>query len=449
MAAGMTGDSMQAGKQLGFWMCTALVVGNTIGVGIFMLPASLAPYGLNAMIGWGITVLGMTVLARVFARLARQFPTADGPFAYIEATSGRLAAFASIWCYWVQCWITNAAIAIGVVAYLAKVVPALETVPPALQALGLLWLCIVVNLLGVRAGGGLQVATTLLKLLPLLAIVLLGAGLLVSEPSAYTAQVPDTPVALESLMAASTIALFAMLGIESAAVPAGRVHDPERTVPRATMAGTLLTAAIYVAVSSMAILLLPQQQLAASSAPFSDLLDVLLGQGHGRLLAVFVVISGLGALNGWTLLLGELTASMARHGTLPRPLERLNGRGAPAVALLATGVLATATLLMNYSKSLVEGFTLLTLIVTAANLPLYLFCALALVVLWRRGARGLPRDLLVLGLLGAAYSVFALIGLGREPFLWALALGAAGLPLYFFSSRRRPADPAATPQTEE
>jgi APA family basic amino acid/polyamine antiporter len=440
---------MQAGKQLGFWMCTALVVGNTIGVGIFMLPASLAPYGLNAMIGWGITVLGMTVLARVFARLARQFPTADGPFAYIEATSGRLAAFASIWCYWVQCWITNAAIAIGVVAYLAKVVPALETVPPALQALGLLWLCIVVNLLGVRAGGGLQVATTLLKLLPLLAIVLLGAALLVSEPAAYTAHVPDTPIALESLMAASTIALFAMLGIESAAVPAGRVHDPERTVPRATMAGTLLTAAIYVAVSSMAILLLPQQQLAASSAAFSDLLDVLLGQGHGRLLAVFVVISGLGALNGWTLLLGELTASMARHGTLPRPLERLNGRGAPAVALLATGVLATATLLMNYSKSLVEGFTLLTLIVTAANLPLYLFCALALVVLWRRGARGLPRDLLVLGLLGAAYSVFALIGLGREPFLWALALGAAGLPLYFFSSRRRPADPAATPQTEE
>ena len=439
---------MQSGKQLGFWMCTALVVGNTIGVGIFMLPASLAPYGLNAMIGWGITVLGMTILARVFARLARQFPTADGPFAYIEATSGRLAAFASIWCYWVQCWITNAAIAIGVVAYLSKVVPALEAVPPALQALALLWLCIVVNLLGVRAGGGLQVATTLLKLLPLLAIVLLGAALLVSEPAAYTAHVPDTPIALESLMAASTIALFAMLGIESAAVPAGRVHDPERTVPRATMAGTLLTAAIYVAVSTMAILLLPQQQLAASSAPFSDLLDTLLGQGHGRLLAVFVVISGLGALNGWTLLLGELTASMARHGTLPRPLARLNGRDAPAVALLVTGVLATATLLMNYSRSLVEGFTFLTLVVTAANLPLYLFCALALVVLWRRGARGLPRDLLVLGLLGAAYSVFAFIGLGREPFLWALALGAAGLPLYFLAGRR-PADAVAMPQKED
>jgi APA family basic amino acid/polyamine antiporter len=449
MGAGMTGESMQAGKQLGFWMCTALVVGNTIGVGIFLLPASLAPYGLNAMIGWGITVLGMTILARVFARLARQFPSADGPYACIEATSGRLAAFAAIWCYWVQCWITNAAIAIGVVAYLGKVVPALEAVPPALQALALLWLCIIVNLLGVRAGGGVQVATTVLKLLPMLAIVLLGASLLLSEPAAYTAHVPDTPITLESLMAASTIALFAMLGIESAAVPAGRVRDPERTVPRATMTGTLLTAAIYVGVSSMALLLLPQAQLAASSAPFSDLLDTLLGQGHGRLLAVFVVISGLGALNGWTLLLGELTASMARHGTLPRPLERLNTRGAPSVALVVTGVLATATLLMNYSKSLVEGFTFLTLVVTAANLPLYFFCALALVVLWRRGSRAMPADLLVLGLLGTAYSVFAFVGLGHEPFVWALALGAAGLPIYLLERKRRERNGiAARSQTE-
>ena len=70
---------MQQPKELGFWMCTALVVGNTIGMGIFVLPASLAPYGFNAMLGWGVTVLGMTMLARVFAQLAREFPAADGP----------------------------------------------------------------------------------------------------------------------------------------------------------------------------------------------------------------------------------------------------------------------------------------------------------------------------------------------------------------------------------
>ncbi len=428
---------MQPGKELGFWMCTALVIGNTIGMGIYLLPASLAPYGLNAMIGWTITVFGMTMLARVFARLAREFPAADGPYAYVEATSGRVAAFIAIWCYWVSTWITNAALAVGVVGYLTTVLPVLAGVPPAMLSLALLWLFVAVNLLGIRAGGRVQVVTTALKLLPMLAIVLLGAWLLLTEPATYTRQVPTTPLTLEALMAASTIALYAMLGIESAAVPAGRVRDPEHTIPRATMAGTLLVAAVYVAVSSMALLLIPQGKLAQSSAPFVELLDDYLGNGVGRVLAVFVVISGLGALNGWTLLTGELTATMARHGSLPQPLARLNARGAPIVALVTTGLLATAMVLMNYSKSLVEGFTFLTLVVSAANLPLYLLCAFALLLLARRRTARVPGDLWVLGLLGTGYSVFAFVGLGREPFLWAIALGVAGLPVYLLMRLRR------------
>jgi basic amino acid/polyamine antiporter, APA family len=431
---------MQPDKELGFWMCTALVIGNTIGMGIYLLPASLAPYGLNALIGWTITVLGMTMLARVFSRLAREFPAADGPYSYVEATSGKLAAFIAIWCYWVSTWITNAALAVGVVGYLTKVFPALTSVSPAILSLALLWLFVAVNLLGIRAGGRVQVATTALKLVPMAAIVLLGAWLLLTEHATYTRQVPSTPLTLEALMAASTIALYAMLGIESATVPAGRVRDPGHTIPRATMTGTLLTAIVYVVVSSMALLLIPQRELAQSNAPFADLLDNFLGPGVGRVLAVFVVISGLGALNGWTLLAGELTATMARHGSLPQPLARLNARGAPIVALVTIGLLATAMVLMNYSKSLVEGFTFLTLVVSAANLPLYLLCAFALLVLWRRGTSRLPGDLWVLGLLGTAYSVFAFVGLGHEPFLWSIVLGVAGLPVYLLMRLRQKTD---------
>ena len=399
---------MQPRKELGFWMCTALVIGNTIGIGIYVLPASLAPYGFNAMIGWGITVLGMTVLARVFARLAREFPAADGPYAYIEATSGRVPAFISIWCYWVslldhQCGHRHRRGR----ATSARSCRHWRRSRHAIQALALLWSFVVVNLLGVRMGGRVQVVTTALKLLPMGFIILLGALAARDRASdLYVAHPPTTPLTLEGLMAASTIALFAMLGIESAAVPAGRVRDPQRTIPRATMVGTLLTAAIYIAVSSMALLLIPQQELAQSNAPFADLLDTFMGVGNGRVLAVFVVVSGLGALNGWTLLVGELTASMARHGTLPGPLERLNARGAPAVALMVTGLLATAMVLMNYSKSLVEGFTFLTLVVTAANLPLYLLCAFALVVLWRRGHAPAARH--AAGARGARHRVLGL-----------------------------------------
>ncbi|HEY0502547.1 MAG TPA: amino acid permease [Lysobacter sp.] len=421
---------MTHGKKIGFWTCTALVVGNTIGIGIFLLPASLAPYGFNALIGWAITVVGCMAMARVFARLARELPNADGPYGYIRSTLGDVPAFMAIWAYWVSLWITNAAIATGVVGYVTAVVPELAGVKPAVLSLGLLWLFVIINLFGVRTGGGVQIVTTVLKLVPMVVVAGLGAWLLVRTPAVYVQQLPTTPISLNQLMAASTIALFAMLGLESATVPAGKVEDPGRTIPRATIVGALLTAVIYIIVSTVPLLLIPQEQLARSSAPFATLLDQYLGQGNGRWLALFVVISGLGALNGWTLLVGELTRTMAVNGVLPAALTRSNQRGAPAMPLLVTGVLASVMVLMSYSRSLVDSFTLLTTVVTAANLPLYLFCALALAVMWSRGQKPANRDLLVLAIPGAAYVVFAFIGLGSEPFWYAVLLAAAGLPVY-------------------
>lgn len=433
---------MQQEKELGFWMSTALVVGNVIGMGIFLLPASLAPYGYNALLGWLVTVAGMAVIARVFARLAREFPNADGPYAYIRDNVGDFPAFLAIWCYWVSLWVTNATLAVGVVGYLGAVVPPLASVSPAVVALVLIWVFVGVCLLGARTGGGVQVVTTVLKLLPMFVVMALGAWVLLDDPGAYTRHAPTTPITLKDLMAASTVGLFAMLGIECATVPAGRVKDPEKTIPRATLAGTFVTAAVYLAVSAVTLMLLPQAELAKSTAPFVDVLSRYTGAGSGQWLAAFVVISGLGALNGWTLLVGELTASMARHGVMPGALGRMNSRGAPATALIVTAVLASLMVGMNYSKSLVEGFTFLTLVVTAATLPLYFFCAIALAAYWRRGGRSPSRDALALGVIGTLYSVFAFVGIGKEPFLWSLVLAAAGLPLYLWM-RLRGRSPAA------
>ena len=422
-------------RKIGFWTCTALVVGNTIGMGIFLLPASLAPYGFNATIGWCITVVGCIALARVFARLARELPNADGPYGYVRSTLGDLPAYIAMWCYWVSVWITNAALATGVVAYIRAAFPELAPLQPSLFALGLLWTFVGINLLGVRTGGGVQLVTTALKLLPMLAIALLGAWMLLKSPHAYVAHLPAQTITLADSMAASTIALFAMLGIESATVPASRVENPGRTIPRATLFGTLLTAAIYLIVSTVPLLLIPSQELAASPAPFALLMDRFVGDGFGRWLALFVVISGLGALNGWTLLVGEMTRTMADNGVLPAFLSRNNRRGAPAFALVITGLLASAMILMNYSKSLVNGFTVLSQVVTAANLPLYLCCSIALAMLWKRGKRlddkGV-RGLLTIAVLGTAYAIFAFVGMGHEAFVMALVLAACGLPLYVF-----------------
>lgn len=431
-------------RQLGFWMSTALVVGNMIGMGIFILPASLAPFGFNAFLGWAATVAGCALLAMVFAILARRMPEADGPFGYIRATLGEGIAVAALWCYWISIWITNAALAVGAAGYLTSVAPPLASIPPAIIAAGLVWLFVLINLFGARMGGRTQVLTTALKLVPLALIILLGLWMLVADPAAYTENIPTTPIALPATMAAATIALFAMLGLESATVPASRVRDPQTTIPRATLVGTLVTAAIYIAVTAIATLLVPQQTLAASNAPFVDVLDRVLGAGHGRWLAVFIVISGLGCLNGWTLLVAELTRTLALRRLLPSLFAKGNRRDAPTAALLLVGLLATGVALMNYSKTLVEGFTFLSIVVTAANLPLYLCCALGLIGLWRRDAGSVPRHAWLFGAGGAAFSVFAFIGVGAEPFLWALVLALTGVPFYLWMRLRRPPPPVVT-----
>lgn len=418
------------GRELGFWMCTALVVGNVIGMGIFVLPASLAPFGYTALAGWVLTVAGCLVLARVFASLAREMPQADGPYVYIRAQFGDGAAFIAIWCYWVSLWITNASLATGVVGYLVASMPQVGAVHPALLALALLWLFVAINWFGARAGGGVQVLTTVLKLVPMVVVIALGAWFAITAPKTFMARPVVSPSGVGPLLAASTIALFAMLGLESATVPSGKVRDPERTIPRATLVGTLIAGLIYVAISAIPLLILPQAQVAASGAPFVDLIDHWFGAGSGRWLGLFVVISGLGALNGWTLLTGELTRSMSAQGVMPAVLRRDNAYGAPGMALVLSGALASVMVAMNYSKSMVEGFTFLTTVVTAANLPLYLFSALALARMGGR-AHALRWNFLVLGLLGTFYSVIAFVGVGGKPFLWALALAVAGLPVYF------------------
>jgi len=439
----MTTASTGTPRELGFWMCTALVIGNTIGIGIFMMPAALAPYGLNSLIGWLITVLGCVAVAWVFAGMARLFPQDDGPYAYTQRAFGSPTAFMVLWCYWVSIWVTNATIATSVVGYLTALIPVLGTNPllPPVTALSLVWIFVLVNLLGVRTVGWMQILTMILKLVPMGTVIGLGLWQFFADPSAYTRHVPATPIELGSIAGASTLALFAMLGIECATIPAGRVRDPQRTIPRATIVGTLLTAFIYISVFVVPLLLIPQDELAKSNAPFADLLARFFGSGYGQLLAVFVVISGLGALNGWTLMAGELTQTFARHGTLPQSLAKANAHAAPTRALLLTGAAASFMLIMNYTESMAKGFAFFSVIVTAANLPLYLFCALAIIVLWRRGEIRRPgrREvvLVLAAALATAFSIWLFIGVGIRSLLWAVALALVGVPVYWWMRRSR------------
>jgi APA family basic amino acid/polyamine antiporter len=276
-----------------------------------------------------------------------------------------------------------------------------------------------------------------LKLVPVGAVMLLGSWVLASEPDLLYADRSGPAISSSGIMTAATISLFAMLGFESASIPSDRVAAPARTIPRATMTGTLLLGVVYISVSAVIILLVPRDVLESSRAPFADLFGQFVSGDLDRIVALFIVASGLGALNGWVLLVGELTRCMATRGTLPVPLSRVNRYGAPAHALIVTGLLSSAVVLLNVSESLVEVFTVLSLLVTATSLPLYLFCALALLVLRRRKRLDSDGELVVVGALGAVYAIYTLIGVGAESALLAAVLAVIGIPLFLRTRSRR------------
>jgi APA family basic amino acid/polyamine antiporter len=427
-------------RKLGFWMCVALVVGNMIGSGIFLLPAALAPYGLNSLIAWLFTAGGAILLAIVFSRLSKAFPQGGGPYAYTHAAFGSLTAFLVAWGYWMSVWVGNAAVATGSVSYLTPFFPAIGQNPhlSAWVTIGFVWALTAVNCLGVRSAGWVQGVTTVMKLLPLLAIA--GVGLLHVRPEHLRLNAA-IPFSISGVTAAATLTLWSLLGLESATIPDGKVEDPERTIPRATLLGTIVTALIYVVACSTVLILLPTRQLAASNSPFADVARLFWGDRGALLLALFAAISGFGALNGWILLHGEVPFTMAKNGVFPKVLAKENRHGTPVVALVSTSGLVTLLILMNASQSLVKVFTFMLLLSTSTTLFMYLACCLALLRLRSQGklleARPGTAGLAAVGGLATIYALWTIVGAGREAVLWGIVLLLLGLPVYFLMPRAR------------
>jgi APA family basic amino acid/polyamine antiporter len=421
--------------RLGFWMCVALVVGNSIGSGVFLLPAALAPFGLNSVIAWGFTASGAIALAIVFARLSRALPQAGGPYAYVHVAFGPLLAFVVAWGYWISIWVGNVSIATAGVSYLSPLLPWIAEKPGAsvLTTLLFLWLLTFVNWYGIKASGWVQGVTTVLKILPLLAVGALGFTSLHSSRAVSTLTIP---LSVSGVTAAATLTLWALLGLESATIPADKVANPARTIPIATLLGTVITALICAIACTTVLLLVPPATLAQSNAPFVDLAARFWGTGAGKLVAVFAAISAFGALNGWILLQGELPRAMAKRGEFPRIFARESVHDTPGFGLCFGSALATLLILANYQKSMVSVFTFMILLSTTACLVLYALCSLALLRLqWTQqlgAARGRSVALGIVGISATAYSLWAIIGAGAEAVLWGAALLLLGVPLYYW-----------------
>ena len=373
-------DTTDRDQSQGFGLpaAIALIMGSIIGVGIFNLPTSLAPYGPITIISMALTTVGALLLAVLFGALSRRLPADGGPYAYARVAFGNPLGFANAWSYWITAWAGNAAIAVGWVLYVEHFINKdHDKWASILLVLAGLWIAAFINLSGAKNMASIQTLTTILKFSALL--FMSTVGLFFIDGSNYSPWNVSGQSTLGAIGSGMAIALFSYIGVEVASVAAAKVRDPDRNVGRATLLGTLATAAVYM-LSLVAIFgILSNAELQATTEPFSAAANEIFGgTWAGDVMAILVIVSGLGALNGWTMICAEMPLAAANDGLFPEQFKRLNKAGVPAFGIVASTVLASLAMVLNYAGTGgANAFTTLVLMtgITAA-IP-YLFSALA------------------------------------------------------------------------
>ncbi|MEM9328421.1 MAG: amino acid permease [Bacteroidota bacterium] len=427
-------------KKLGFWTSTSLVVGNMIGSGVFLLPASLAAFGSISLLGWLLSAIGAAALAFVFIELSKLLPAqSGGPYTYSRSGLGDFAGFLVAWGYWVSLWCTNAAIAVALVSYLGVFFPSLQEnlVLSTTVGLAIIWLVVWINTLGIREAGLFQLVTSILKIGPLVAIGTIGL-FFIDFDNFFPVNISDS-TNFGAVTAAASLTCFAYMGLECATIPAADVEDPARTIPRATYFGLGITALVYILGTTSLLGIIPAAELRNSNAPFADAAAIMWGGWAAYLVAAGAVISTLGALNGWILVQGQIPAAIAKDDLFPPLFGKLNRNGVPALGIILSSVLISVLMVMNYTKGLVGAFQFMLLLASMTALIAYLFTSAAYVVVSIR-SQGLDHGTgirLVIALVAFLFSVWAIAGSGYEIVYWGFILLMAGIPIYVWMLIRK------------
>ena len=441
-------------RALGLTSATGLVVGSIVGTGVFTMPAVLAGAGTMGILVLAVIAVGAMLLAVLFGQLTRRVPNSDGGlYAYARHEFGDFAGYLVGWCYWIQTWAGNAAIVSSWVFYVNALFGMKD--PSGLANWGIalvgLWVPAIVNLAGARQMAWFQNITVVLKFLPLLFIGLVGWFFVAKANfGAFNASGGSL---YSAIGIAAGVALFSFIGVEAAAITAKRVKNPRLNVGRASLIGTAASALLYVLVTAAVMGLVPHDTLTATGAPFVDAFQAMFSQNGwaGKFIAAVAVISGIGALNGWTLIVTETSRAIAQDDLFPRPFTWTDRNGTAWFGIVVGTVLPSLLMLWRYTSS--SGLTVFTylvdLTVVTVAIP-YFFSAIAQLTYLlsrRRRVEGwrLARDLTV-AVVSILFSMWVTFASGYQVVYQALVVILAGLVLYaFLNARRQRAGEAAEP----
>ncbi|MGO8824395.1 MAG: APC family permease [Acidimicrobiales bacterium] len=430
---------------MGLTSATGLVIGSIVGTGVFTMPAVLAGAGTMGIAVLAVIALGAMLLAVLFGQLTKRVPNSDGGlYAYSRHEFGDFAGYLVGWCYWVQSWAGNAAIVASWVFYVDALFGWAHNTGMENWFIAMvgLWVPALINLAGVRQMAWFQNVTVVLKFLPLLFVGVIGWFFVTS---ANFGPFNATGGSLYSgIGIAAGVALFSFIGVEAAAITAKRVRDPRRNVMRASVVGTALSALLYVLVTAVVMGLVSHHTLVGTGSPFVNAFDTMFPHNAwaGKFIAAVAVVSGIGALNGWTLIVTETSRAIAQDDLFPRPFAWSDRKGTAWFGILVGTALPSLLMLWSYNtKAGLTVFTyLVDLTVVTVAIPYFMsaIAQLTFLVSRRRTVNGwaLARDLMVAGI-SVLFSMWVTFASGYQVVYQALVVILVGLILYAFLNARR------------
>ena len=422
-------------RVIGFWRGWSIAVGCAIGSGIFMMPTILAPYGMLGFFGWLIAGLGSILVALTMARLVIRMPKTGGPYVYVNEALGSFSGFIIAWTYWIACISAIAGISIAFVGYLGFFIPKISDSPilSLIASLLLVWAVVLLNIKSIENSSRFQLISTLLKLLPLLLIIFLGASnLTVSNLPELN---PTNLHPLSLLGTVTTLVMWSFIGIETATVPADNVINPQETIPKVLIASVLTILTLYILVSFAIALIVPAKELIDSTAPFALAASKILGSTGGTLITIGALVSTLGSLNANTLTAGNLSLAAARDGLLPAKFISLTKSGTPIFTYLLSGTFVSVLLMLNYTKGIINAFVFMAMLSTLSTLIAYAFCAIAELKFVHTNKKSQQKKYAFLISFGTfLYAIFAIWGAGIEMIMYSIILIFIGTPIYLFKT---------------
>jgi APA family basic amino acid/polyamine antiporter len=437
--------NQQKAHSMGLTSATALVMGSIVGTGVFTMPAVLAGAGTMGIAVLGVIAIGAMLLAVLFGQLTKRVPNSDGGvYAYTRHEFGDFAGYLVGWCYWIQSWAGNAAIVSSWVFYVDALFKFSN--PSGMANWGIamfgLWIPAFINLTGVRQMAWFQNITVVLKFLPLLFVGVVGWFFVArSNFGPFNASGGSL---YSGIGIAAGVALFSFIGVEAAAITAKRVTNPRTNVMRASVIGTVVSAALYVLVTAVVMGLVSHHTLVNTGSPFVNAFQTMFPHSAwaGQFVAGVAVVSGLGALIAWTLIVTETSRAIAQDDLFPRAFTWQDKRGTAWFGIVVGTVLPSLLMLWRYSTS--TGLTVFTylvdLTVVTVAIP-YFFSAIAqltFLVSKRRRVQGwqLARDLCVAGA-SVLFSLWVTFASGYQVVYQALVVLLVGLIFYAFINARR------------